>query len=145
MTMELAEACPPRYEKKRPPHRRARACPSPSSAHSNDRGGNPLGCAYGNLRAPRATKKNVPLPVGRGACPSPCLGWGNGFGWRAVFAQVGRSRGKPARMRGWHPRAPALRARKGFCHVPFGIRRSRTTVTRSSFVNPAPGNKKFSS
>ena len=22
------------------------------------------------------------------ACPSPCLGRGNGFGWRAFFAQV---------------------------------------------------------
>ena len=27
------------------------------------------------------------------ACPSPSLGWGNGVGWRAFSAQVGRSRG----------------------------------------------------
>ena len=27
------------------------------------------------------------------ACPSPCLGRGNGVGWRSVFARVGHSRG----------------------------------------------------
>ena len=43
------------------------------------------------------------------ACPSPCLGRGNGVGRWTIFAQVVRSRGKPARMRVWHPRAPALR------------------------------------
>ena len=44
-----------------PPHRRARACPSPSLAHaqSNARGGNPLGCACG-IRGPRATGKSRP-------------------------------------------------------------------------------------
>ena len=70
--MEIAGDRPPRYDKKRPSHRRARACPSPSFAlrekrflFSSDpnrpktpplddgqRGGNPLGCAYGNLRGP---------------------------------------------------------------------------------------------
>ena len=39
MTMDNAGDRPPRYNKKRPPHRRARACPSPASARSNARGG----------------------------------------------------------------------------------------------------------
>ena len=77
VTLEIAGDRPPRYEKKRSSHRRARACPSPSFAlrekrflFSSDpnrpktpplddgqRGGNPLGCAYGNLRgAPRYGK-----------------------------------------------------------------------------------------
>ena len=69
------------------------------------------------------------------ACPSPCLGRGNGFGWRSVFAQIGRSRGTGPRATG---------SEGSLRHAPFGIRRSRTTVSCSSLanrdnrVNPAP-------
>ena len=82
---------PPRYGRKNAaPSRRARACPSPSFAQSNNRGGNPLGCAYGNLRGPpRYDKKTVLEP----------------------------SRGKPSRMRVWHPRAP----RYGIASRPGGL------------------------
>ena len=59
----------PRHAKTALPHRRARACPSPC----NDRGGNPLGCAYG-IRGPRATGKNGPLHRRARACPSPGSG-----------------------------------------------------------------------
>ena len=58
----------------RPPslHRRARACPSPAfmHAHSNDRGGNPLGCACGIRGPPRSgCRGRLPFTVGRGPVP----------------------------------------------------------------------------
>ena len=43
----------PALREKTTRHRRARACPSPSSASSNARGGNPLGCACGIRGPPR--------------------------------------------------------------------------------------------
>ncbi len=46
---------PPRYGEKRATYRRARACPSPS----NDRGGNPLGCACGIRGPPRYGEKRA--------------------------------------------------------------------------------------
>ena len=45
---------------------------------------------------------------------------GTVFGWRAFFARVVRSRGKPARMRVWHARAPALRLSRPY---PFTVGR----------------------
>ena len=110
---------------------------------------------------PRATVcKAVSFHRRARACPSPCYDReGNGLCRCAVFAQIERSRGKPARMRVWHPRAPALRSlsslrftvgrgpvprhatiagdrpprygpgRGSPLHAPFGIRRSRTTVS----------------
>ena len=54
------------------------------------------------------------------ACPSPCLGRGNGVGRRSIFAQVERSRGKPARLRVWQARAPAIRYARPF---PFTVGR----------------------
>ena len=53
--------------------RRARACPSPCLAQSNDRGGNPLGCACG-IRGPPRYGSRPPVPHRRArACPSPCF------------------------------------------------------------------------
>ena len=45
-----------RAEKNAALYRRTRACPSPSSARPNARGGNPLGCADGIRGAPRYGK-----------------------------------------------------------------------------------------
>ena len=51
---------------------------------------------------PRATVfKAVSVYRKARACPSPCLDReGNGFGWRLVFARVGRSRGTGPRATG---------------------------------------------
>ena len=60
--------------------------------------------------------------VGRGPVPrhaSICTR--NSLGRWTIFAQVGRSRGKPARMRVWHARAPALR----YARPPLFHRRAR--------------------
>ena len=55
-TPTIAGDRPPRYGNRNGSFlRRARACPSPCS----DRGGNPLGCAYG-IRAPALRLKTVP-------------------------------------------------------------------------------------
>ena len=56
-----------------PLHRRARACPSPVLASSNDCGGNPLGCACGIRGPPRYGKKACPRLRRARACPSPCV------------------------------------------------------------------------
>ena len=53
------------------------------------------------------------------ACPSPCLGRGNGVGLRAFFAQVERSRRTGPRATGQEG-SPH--------HAPFGIRRSRNYI-----------------
>ena len=46
-------------------------------------------------------KKSVPFHRRARACPSPCLDReGNGFGWRAFFARVDRSRGTGPRATG---------------------------------------------
>ena len=92
--------------KKRAVNRRARACPSPCLGRGNGVGwrsvfarvgrsrGKPARLRVWQARAP-ALRYARPSPFHRRAraCPSPCLGQGNGFGWRAFFAQVGRSRG----------------------------------------------------
>ena len=58
---------------------------------------------------PRApVKKRAADTVGRGPVPRHAS-VEETAPWRAVFAQIERSRGKPARMRVWHPRAHALR------------------------------------
>ena len=56
----------PRPTEKRSVNRRARACPSPC----NVREGNPLGCAYGNLRGPPRYGKT---PVLKTRAAHPCL------------------------------------------------------------------------
>ena len=121
------------------------------SRRSDARGGNPLGCAYGIRGPSRYEKKRHPLTVGRGPVPR-----------RASVGETALAGVQFSRRSGDRGgQAPALRARKGFCHVPFGIRRSRTTVTRSflanldksckscsslaNLVNPAPSHKNFSS
>ena len=55
------------------------------------------------------------------ACPLPCHRKGKGLGWRAFFARVECSRGTGPRATGQERDSPR--------HAPFGIRRSRTTVT----------------
>ncbi len=69
-------------------YRRARACPSPCLGREGN------GWAACVFRADRtiAVKKRAVYRRAR-ACPSPGLDRGNGFGSRAFFAQVGRSRG----------------------------------------------------
>ena len=79
-----AGACPPRFFFM---HRRAGACPPRACS-----------CPWSVVReCPLPTRATVarPSPFHRRAraCPSPCLGRGNGFGWRAFFARVVRSRG----------------------------------------------------
>ena len=124
-TPTIAGDRPPRYGRRKSPfHRRARACPSPCLDLHGKRPGAARGFRAGRTIAgetrsdarmasegPRATVgENPPFTVGRGPVPrraSSCTG--NGLGLRAGFAQVQRARGKPARMRGGHPRAPALR------------------------------------
>ena len=49
---------------------------------------------------PRATVKKRAVYRRARACPSPCIGRGNGLGLRAVFAQVERSRGTGPRATG---------------------------------------------
>ena len=74
-------------------HRRAGACPPRSCSC-------PPICSSGSPD-PERIKSRRSCPTERAvsvyrrarACPSPCLGRGNGVGWRAIFAQVGRSRG----------------------------------------------------
>ena len=69
---------------------------------------------------PRATnKKCLPRTVGRGPVPRQCSGpratqRSRGTGPRATgkITVLEPSRGKPARMRVWHPRAPALRGHR---------------------------------
>ena len=98
------------------------------SRRANDRGGQAPA-----LRYPR------PPPFHRRAraCPSPCRDRGNGFSLRAVFAQIGRSRGTGPRATGPERGSPR--------HAPFGIRRARTTGSCSylanlvNLVNPALG------
>ena len=78
---------------------------------------------------PRATVcKTVSFHRRARACPSPCLGQGNGVGWRSIFARVERSRGTGPRATGQEG-SPL--------HTPFGIRRSRTTVSCSNLANLA--------
>ena len=99
-------------------HRRARACPSPCT----DRGGNPLGCAYGNLRGPRATR---PKTIA-GACP-PRYGIRNGSFYRRARAcpspccvnrKIARDRPSPygkeeKNARGTGPRATVIERSRG--------------------------------
>ena len=104
-------------------HRRARACPSPCCVHArpNDRGG----------QAPALrVEKSPPLHRRARACPSPCNDRG-----------IQRSRGTPARMRVWHPRAPARWAEKS--PPPFTVgrgpvlrHRSRARLYRSGSPDP---------
>ena len=61
--------------------------------HVNDRGGNPLACACGRRGPPRYGEKKRAAYRRARACPSPCLDREGNVGWRAFFAQVGRSRG----------------------------------------------------
>ena len=121
--------------KKRAADRRARACPSPCLGREEN--GFCLraifaqvGCSRGT--GPRATVKKHAAYCRARACPSPCLDREeNGLCLHAIFARVGRSRGtgpratvkkgpadifsrgcsrgKPARLRVWQARAPALR------------------------------------
>ena len=51
-------------------------------------------------QAPALRRKQRAADRRARACPSPGLGRGNGLGWRAVFAQVGRSRGTGPRATG---------------------------------------------
>ena len=103
-------------------HRRARAWPSPCLGGGNGW----LACVFragqrSRGTGPRATVcKAVSLHRRARACPSPCLGWGNGVGWRAFSARVERSRGT----------GPRATVDERAC-APFGIRRSRTTVSCS--------------
>ena len=105
-----------RFARQPPRPRRARACPSPSSAHSTARGGNPLGCAYGIRGPPRYGEKNGTLSLAivrviqrsRGTGPRATVCQAASLSL-AIVRVIHRSRGKPARMRVWHPRAPALR------------------------------------
>ena len=43
------------------------------SRRANDRGGNPLGCAYGIRGPPRYGRRKSPFHRRARACPSPCL------------------------------------------------------------------------
>ncbi len=58
------------------------------------RAGFPRHATIAGDRPPRYGQRKTPLYRRARACPSPCrdLG-GNGLGWHAVFAQIGRSRG----------------------------------------------------
>ncbi len=89
-------------------------------------------------RPPRyGMQGRLPFTVGRGPVPrraSICTR--NGVGWRSFFARIERSRGTG-------PRATGLEGVLLAVH-PFGIRRSRTTVSRpynpanrDNLVNPA--------
>ena len=80
---------PPRYGIQHAPlYRRARACPSPC-------------CVNRKIARDRPSRYGPGRKKARGTGP------------RATVIE--RSRGKPARMRVWHPRAPALRL-FGFLH-----------------------------
>ncbi len=110
---------PPRYGILSGPfYRRARACPSP--------------CQRSRGTGPRATVTlTFSFTVGRGPVPRqapiagdrpPRYGILSGPFYRRARACPSpsqRSRGKPARMRGWHPRAPALREKT----APFTVGR----------------------
>ena len=122
---------PPRYGPRSSHHRRRGPVPRQASVEetaaagarfsrrSSTRGGNPLACACGMRGPPRYGPRSSRHRRAR-ACPSPCLGRGNGRGWRAVFAQMNDRGGQ----------APALRAKKPDPD-PFGIRRARTTTIAS--------------
>ena len=105
---------------------------------------------------PRTTMKKTPTPSRRArACPSPCLGRGNDLGWRAVFAQIERSRGTGPRATGqegdlvtvgrWENlslamclagRPPHLYRAGALAPDLFGCRRARTT--RLECAPPVP-------
>ena len=115
-------------------HRRARACPSPVLAHSNDRGGQAPALRLARPASFHRRVRACPSPcldrarLCRSGAPAP-----DPFGSRRSRTTDGEthivtlaiagdrpprydkitvlkpSRGKPARMRVWHPRAPALR------------------------------------
>ena len=96
---------------------------------------------------PRATvKKTPPLHVGRGPVPrraqtlektgvrerqkkTPRITVGRGPVPRYAKRTIQRSRGKPARMRVWHPRAPALR-KKRFSSLQ--VRRTLMSIAREA-------------
>ena len=113
--------------------------------HANDRGGQAPALRLSrpapfHRRAARPRRRATHTPALRfarpspfhrraRACPSPCLGRGNGLGWRVFFARVERSRGTGPRATGQGGVSPR--------YAPFGIRRSRTTVSCFSLANPA--------
>ena len=70
-------------------------------------------------RPPRYGEKTLPLHVGRGPVP------------RHAKRAIQRSRGKPARMRVWHPRAPALRLSR-----PLLLHRRARACPSPSFAHP---------
>ena len=80
---------------------------------------------------PRATVcKSASLYRRARACPSPCLGRGNGFGWRAVFARVERSRGTG-------PRATVDEAAASLTRSGSGEPELQSLANRDNRVNPA--------
>ena len=116
-----------------------------SCCYSSERGGlspaffRPGPVARGPV--PRATvKKRADYRRAR-ACPSPCHRNGNGFGWRAFFARVERSRGTGPRATGGKAVSVSRRARA--CPSPcldrgngFGWRAFFARVERSRGTGP---------
>ena len=106
------------------------------SRRSGDRGGNPLGCACGIRGPPRyGERRTARVPRRARACPSLCCDReGNGVGWRAVFAQIGRSRGTGPRatVKGEPPAYPVGRWENLSLAMPRASQRSRGTGPRAT-------------
>ena len=125
-TGAIAGDRPPRYGTKNGAfHRRARACPSPCL----DRNGKCLGRRAFFARVersrgtgPRATVKKRAVYRRARACPSPCLDRNGKWPWPVCGFRAGRA------IAGDRP--PRYGPGRGSPrHAPFGIRRSRTTVS----------------
>ena len=108
LTIEIAGDRPPRYDKKK--------------RFLNDRGGNPLGCAYGIRGPPRYEKKRLPLIVGRRPVPRQCSRNPTIAGDRPP--RYGKKKrflndrgGQAPALRLWRPSSFHRRARALGCHT----------------------------